>query len=191
MTVTTISQELANLLDRMSNKMVLTESCTCGMIAAQLGKISGVSNCLCGSSVVYRAETKRRWLGISKKLIRKHTTESHEVAEQMAKNVLKRTPEAHWSLGIVGHIGSSAPKDKDGQVFICIVRRTKSGKIKVVENIEHRLNTLGREKRQEEAAEVVLTKFIRVLNKRFEKESHQKRRMMSRSQRKQLANATG
>lgn len=176
MTVTKIAQEVARLLSVRSEKLVLAESCTCGLIASTLGQIAGISSNFCGSAVVYRADSKKSWLGVSDQVITKHTTESHEVAEKIAIGVLKSTPEADWSIGIVGHLGPDAPPDKDGMIFLTIVRRTKRGKIKIKESIGHKLSCEPRGARQKEATEVALTFFARLLNKKSQCESHDDRR---------------
>ncbi len=173
MTLETIAQEIAKLLSDRSEKIVLAESCTCGLIASQLGRIPGISANLCGSAVVYRADTKRKWLGVSKHSIIKHTTESAVVAQQIASGVLKKTPEANWSIGVVGHIGVDVAKDKAGIIYISFCRRTKKGKIKVKEVLEHKLSGKNRIDRQKESVEVALTYFVRLLNKKnsFEKQT--------------------
>lgn len=166
MTLDTIVQETARLLSQRSEKLVLAESCTCGLVASQLGQLPGISNSLCGSAVVYRADTKRRWLSVSKKTIQKYTTESHQVAESIALGVLKITPEANWAIGVVGHLGPDAPPDKDGMIYACIARRTSRGKMKIKDRIEYKLNSDGRLRRQQEAVEVVLTHLARLLGKK-------------------------
>lgn len=180
MNIESLAKETVNRLSLRSEKLVLAESCTCGSIASVLGLIQGVSNYLCGSAVVYRSDSKKRWIGVSKKTIKKFTTESPEVATEMAKGVLRQTPEANWSASIVGHFGPDAPTDKDGLIHICFVRRTKKGKLKVKELVDYSLSTKQREKRQHEAVEVVLTHFTRILTKK----SHDEKNGLSKNSRK-------
>lgn len=161
-----LAAEVTRELMARDEKLVLAESCTCGLLASTLGVIPGISNYFCGSAVVYRADSKRRWLGVSKKTIKARTTESHHVAEEMALGVLKNTPEAHWAISIVGHFGPEAPEHKDGVIFVCIARRTKKGKLKVKDRLEHKLQKNDRQKRQKEATEIVLTHLGRLLSKK-------------------------
>jgi nicotinamide-nucleotide amidase len=165
-TVDKIAQEVARLLSERSEKLVLAESCTCGLIASTLGQIPGISANFCGSAVVYRADSKKNWLGVTQQVIARYTTESPEVSEKIAIGIIENTPEADWSIGIVGHFGPDAPKEKDGIIFLTFVRRTKRGKIKVKERIKHKLSCEPRILRQEEATEVALTFFARLLNKK-------------------------
>lgn len=179
MSLHTFTQLAFQELSERREKIVFAESCTCGLLASSLGQLPGVSNYLCGSSVVYRAGTKQRWLGVKKSTIRKYTTESQEVVEEIAQNVLQRTPEANWSIGIVGHLGPDAPKEKDGLIYICICRRTKKGRIKIKDHIEHRLKSKDRSKRQHEAAEVAFTHLARLLKKMSEKTLREQRRQLA------------
>ena len=104
-------------------KLVLAESCTCGLAAAKLGRVPGVSNYFCGSAVTYRIDSKSQWLGIDADLVEAHTAESPEVSLAMALGVLDRTPEAKVSAAITGHLGPGAPPEKDGIVYVAVAKR--------------------------------------------------------------------
>lgn len=170
-----IAKEIAKLLSQRGEKLVLAESCTCGMVAAQLGRVPGISESLCGSAVVYRPETKRKWLRVSKRCIVKYTTESIEVAQELASGVLKNTPEAEWSVGVVGHLNFDAAKNQTGIVYVCIARRTKKNKIKIKQLLEHKLTAVDRAGRQKEAVEVCLTYLGRTLTKKVESKKRNSR----------------
>jgi PncC family amidohydrolase len=165
LTKETLAQNILDILSSRQERIVLAESCTCGLVASTLGTIPGVSNHLCGSAVVYRPSTKRKWLGVSRKTIENRTTESEEVVSEMSIGALKRTPEANWSIGIVGHVGPDCPKEKDGLVYICISRRTNKNKLKIKELHTYTLQCVGRSRRQEECVEAALTHLVRILSK--------------------------
>lgn len=172
MNTESLAQEVTRHLTTREEKVVFAESCTAGLAAATLGQIPGISNYLCGSAVTYRADSKRRWLGVKKKTIKKHTTESHQTAREMAFGVLKMTPEANWGVAIVGHVGPDAPAEKDGVIYLAIARRTKKRRLKLKDTYEHRLASEGRARRQEEAVEVILTHLARCIQKKTEREAH-------------------
>ena len=134
------------------------------MLSSTLAQVPGVSSYLCGSAVTYRPNLKMKWLGVKIKTIAKHTTESHQVASEMAVGVMKKCTEANWSIAIVGHMGPNAPKEKDGFIYVCFVRRTKTGKIKIKDSLEYQCKTVDRFLRVKEATEAVFTQFIRLLN---------------------------
>lgn len=158
----------AEFLVDLNERVVFAESCTGGMIASNMAAVPGISNYLCGSFVTYRADSKRRWLGVGKKTINAFSTESGEVAEEMAIGALEFTPEANWALSIVGHLGPDAPQEKDGVIWICIARKTRKGKIKIKAITTHKLTGKERVARQRSATETALTLLSRALVARLE-----------------------
>lgn len=107
------------------DRLVLVESCTAGLVAAELGQIPGISEFLCGSMVVYRTMTKAAWLGISKDLLFDSNIGpvSAQVTLSLAEAVLIQTPEATISAAITGHLGPYAPPSLDGHLFLAVARR--------------------------------------------------------------------
>lgn len=170
MTLQSIGREIFNVLDIRKEKLVLAESCTSGGLVYHLGLMPGISRVLCGSAVVYRSDSKNKWLGISKRTMQKFTTESQEIAEAIASGVLSKTPEATWSLGIVGHMGPNAPEDKSGMIYFAICRRTKKNNIKICLSQTYKLSSSTRQNRIKEACEVALTYFARNLKQKKQKE---------------------
>jgi PncC family amidohydrolase len=146
------------LVDRLADRdmrIVFAESCTGGLISAELAKVPGVSEWLCGSAVTYRCSTKVEWLGVSCEAIDQYTAVSSQVAFQMATGVLEKTSEAAISASITGHFGPAAPDGFDGVVFIGVALRNTSG-LPTVEVTRHQLGKKQRQQRQAEAAELVL-----------------------------------
>ena len=111
------------------DRLVLAESCTAGLVAAELGQIPGISEFFCGSMVVYRTPTKTAWLGISSELLDDPAVGpvSAEVTIALAQAVLEKTPEATIAAAITGHLGPGAPAEMDGQVHCAMVRRGMPG----------------------------------------------------------------
>jgi len=161
-----LAQTIQTCLSELDEKVVFAESCTGGEIVSTMARLPGISEHLCGSLVSYRGASKQGWLGVDCRTIEKHTTESGEVAQEMAEGALRKTPEASWSMSIVGHFGPNAPEAKDGMIYICVMRRTAKGNLKVKEQIEHHLGVEERVIRQKMATEVCLTMLARILMKR-------------------------
>lgn len=162
------AETAAKYLAELNQRVVFAESCTGGQICAQMVKVPGISQFLCGSYVTYRPSLKTILLGVRKRTIKKYSTESPEVAGEMALGALMSCPEADWSLSIVGHFGPDAPKDKDGQIFIAIGRRTGKGKIKIEEISNHTISG-DRIARQNAATETALELLARALVRRHRK----------------------
>ncbi len=125
--VAKLAAEVAARLAQHECGVVFAESCTCGMVACELGKIAGISAWLCGSAVTYQSETKTAWLGVDAVEIETHTAVSNEVAKSMAVGVLEKTPQARLSASITGHLGPNAPDGFDGVVFIGMAKRGTGG----------------------------------------------------------------
>ena len=166
--LTLLVQEVAGLLRQSGTRVVFAESCTAGLVSAALGRMSGISNFHCGSAVVYRLDTKTRWLGVSEQLLCDEGAVSAAVAQEMAIGVLERTPEADLSAAITGHLGPNAPPEQDGLVFVALARRSLPGAVATIALFERRLpqqipetNSEGaetlREWRQWKGTELVLS----------------------------------
>jgi PncC family amidohydrolase len=122
----TAARQLARSLKRHDKKLVLTESCTGGLIASWLTRIPGISANFCGSAVVYRNETKHAWLDVPREKLIRPGPVSDAVAEAMALGVLRATPEADVAASITGHFGPDAPARQDGLFFVGIALRRES-----------------------------------------------------------------
>lgn len=117
------ARRLFNLLRERDEQIVFAESCTAGLISATLGRLPSVSNVLCGSAVVYQIPTKAAWLNISEERIAEHGVVSREIAQDMAAQVLKRTPQASMAASVTGHLGPGAPPELDGIAWSSIAIR--------------------------------------------------------------------
>lgn len=113
--------EVARLLRKKKLRLVLAESCTGGLVSAAFTEIPGISDYFCGSHVTYRDASKATWLGVKPSTLKKYSAVSKEVAEEMVRGALKKTPEANIAAAITGYLG---PTGKDvGLVFISTLIR--------------------------------------------------------------------
>ncbi|MCA8987444.1 MAG: CinA family protein [Planctomycetaceae bacterium] len=117
------AQQLGTLLLETGQKIVFAESCTCGLLAAKLGEIPGISAVLCGSAVTYQNETKHAWLNIDNGILIDPGPVSHETAELMLQGVLRSTPHADVAVGVTGFLGPDSASLLDGQVYYGILFR--------------------------------------------------------------------
>lgn len=158
-----LAEQLVQRLAETGTRVVFAESCTGGLIAAELAKVPGVSEYLCGSAVTYREDTKARWLGVSREDIEQQTAVSSPVASQMARGVLRNTPEASLAASITGHLGPDAPPELDGIVYLGIAWRDEDGRLTDAAS-RHQLGCTERQERQREAASLVLERMLDRLN---------------------------
>lgn len=160
-----LARQVYDSLELSQRRVVFAESCTAGLIAATLGRIPGVSRYLCGSSVVYREQTKIDWLSVADAILEKHTAESSEVTAEIAHGVLLKTPEAHLALGVTGHLGPNAPPDRDGLLYLAVWQR-RAEELRPLATAQHRLTDLTREERQMQATTMALEFLHQCLSRR-------------------------
>ena len=115
--------QLRDSLSHHEARIAFAESCTAGRITATLGAIPGISSWLCGGFVIYRNDSKSKWLGIPDSLLDDPAVGpvSAEVTRLLAQSVAQRTPEARFSVAVTGDIGPGAPAVTDGTCFCAVV----------------------------------------------------------------------
>ena len=102
------------------------ESCSGGNIAAEVIKISGVSDIFMGGVVTYSDEAKIDVLKLTKQDINKFGVVSEKIAFLMAKNS-KELFKTSLSLATTGNVGplSSDNRSKVGEIYICLIFHEK------------------------------------------------------------------
>ena len=102
------------------------ESCSGGYIAAEVIKISGVSDIFMGGVVTYSDEAKIDVLKLTKQEINKFGVVSENIAFLMAKNS-KELFRTSLSLATTGNVGplSSDNRSKVGEIYICLIFHEK------------------------------------------------------------------
>lgn len=73
-------------------RLAFAESCTCGLIAAQLAPTTGVSEVLLGSVVIHHVEAKQKLLGVKKETLATFTAASQQTTNEMAQSLKRRPP---------------------------------------------------------------------------------------------------
>lgn len=125
---------LLRKLKHLDLTLALAESVTGGLAAHKLCGRPGTSAVLKGAIVCYNAEVKTGLLGISEKLIAKHTAESMKVTKEMAKK-LRRLIDADIHAAITGldAPGGTETKAKPvGTIFFCFRYKRKYYKFRKV-----------------------------------------------------------
>ena len=110
--IISLTQQLAQILLAKGFKIALAESCTGGLLAAQLTSLAGSSDWFERGFVTYSNQAKEESIGVPKELIERYGAVSEEVALAMAEGVLNHSL-AQVSVaitGIAGPGGGSANK---------------------------------------------------------------------------------
>ena len=104
--------------------LAFAESCTCGLLAAQLAPTTGVSEVLLGSMVTYHVEAKHKLLGVKKETLATYSAESQQTTNEMAQGLHRHLPAADVCVavtGLCGPGGSETPDKPVGTVFVSIL----------------------------------------------------------------------
>ena len=143
--------ELQNLLRKHNKSITCAESCTGGLVASMITKISGSSDIFNGSIVSYSNEIKNKELNVKNSTLENYGAVSIETVNEMLDGVIKKF-EANFAIAISGIAGpNGATKNKPvGTVFIGI-GDSKHHKIVTLHNFNG-----SREEVQIQAAKVAL-----------------------------------
>ena len=114
-----IVNEIAEKLIEKKLKIAVSESCTGGMLAANLINYPGISEVFEEGCVTYSNEAKMRRLGVKEETLEKHGAVSLETACEMAEGIAKSagTDIGMSTTGIAGPGGGSDEKPV-GLVYI-------------------------------------------------------------------------
>jgi nicotinamide-nucleotide amidase len=107
-----LPETVLELARRRGVRIATAESCTGGMVAAELTSVPGSSEAFAGGAVTYSDELKTRLLGVPEELLARHGAVSAEVAEAMAVGARERLAAdvAVSVTGVAGPGGGSEEK---------------------------------------------------------------------------------
>ncbi len=105
-------------------KITFAESCTGGLVASNLTKISGSSNCFDGSVVSYANWVKEEWLGVSHTTLEKYGAVSEQTVKEMLLGAIEIS-KANYAIAISGIAGPTGgtPNKPVGTVYIGVSSR--------------------------------------------------------------------
>ena len=114
---------MARLLTEAGATLALAESCTGGLITAQLTGIPGASAFLVGGVVTYAEKMKTAWVGVPEALLARHGAVSRPVAVAMAEGV-RAACGATYGLSVTGVAGPTGgtPEEPVGSVYCALAR---------------------------------------------------------------------
>lgn len=103
---------LGEILKRKNIKISGAESCTGGMVAAEITSVDGISAVFNESFVTYSNDAKHRNLGVSEETLKKFGAVSEECAREMAEGAAARSGAdiAFSVTGIAGPTGGTKEK---------------------------------------------------------------------------------
>ncbi len=120
-------KSLIRLLTKKKLKISFAESCTGGLLASSITKISGASKVFDIGLVTYSNQAKTKILKVNNKIIKKYGAVSHECCSAMVKN-LSKISKANINVSITGIAGPNGGTKKKpvGLVYIGVKRGDKT-----------------------------------------------------------------
>lgn len=118
---------VGRLLKEKRMKLAVAESCTGGLLASKLTNIPGSSDYFDRGVVTYSNQAKTQILGVPEEIINKFGAVSPQVAEAMAKGVVK-TSGADLGIAVTGIAGPGGGSEEKpvGLVYIGLANRSKA-----------------------------------------------------------------
>ena len=122
-----IQEALMSWCVKHKKTVAFAESCTGGMLAAQVTSLPGASDYFLGSFVVYSNAMKENILGVSKQTLQANGAESEETVREMLEGVFKKTT-ADYAIAVSGIAGPTGgtPEMPIGTTWAAIGERGKS-----------------------------------------------------------------
>ena len=99
-----LPEVILDRLRRQRRTLAVAESCTGGLMSAEITEVAGASEVFLGGVVSYSNNAKERFLDVPHELLVKHGAVSEVVARSMASGVRARFA-SDWGVGITGIAG--------------------------------------------------------------------------------------
>ncbi len=114
-----LAQAVGDILSRKKKTVAVAESCSSGLLAAEIASVSGASRYFLGGVIAYDNEVKEHVLKVAGRTLKKQGAVSRQTAVAMADGV-KRLTGADYALSITGVAGPTRGTEKKpvGCVFI-------------------------------------------------------------------------
>lgn len=127
----TLEETIVELLKEQKMTVTTVESCTGGMISARLTDVAGASEVFKSGFVTYSNKAKRKFIGVKKMTLKKHTAVSEQTAYEMARGGAMLTG-SDTCVSVTGYAGPDT--GEDGQVVgLVYIGCNVKGKIEVEE----------------------------------------------------------
>ncbi len=141
-------------------KLLIAESCTGGLLSANITKVAGSSAVFSYGFVCYSNESKRKFLNVSEKTINSFGAVSYETVKQMLTGLCNQAKSKTLTIAISGVAGPSGSESKPvGLVFIGV--KISSHKTEVI--TEYNFGNIERNKIQQKSVHEALKISLDIL----------------------------
>ena len=114
-----LSEELLTLCFEKNTKLLTAESCTGGLLTANITRVPGSSNVFSYGFICYSNDSKKKLLNVSDKAINSYGAVSYETVKEMLAGLCDQAESKTLTLAISGVAGPKRSENKPvGLVFI-------------------------------------------------------------------------
>ena len=126
-----LAKKLLEICAKKNIKLLTAESCTGGLLSANITGIAGSSNIFSHGFICYSNESKRKFLGVSNETLNAYGAVSHETVKQMLEGLCYQAKSQTLTIAISGVAGPKRSEHKPvGLVFIGV--KVSSDKTEVI-----------------------------------------------------------
>ena len=155
-----LSKELLESCLQKSIKLITAESCTGGLLSANITGIAGSSAVFSYGIICYSNESKRKFLNVDVKTLKSYGAVSFETVREMLAGLCNQAESKTLTIAISGVAGPSGSESKPvGLVFIGV--KLSSYDTEVV--TEHNFGNIDRNKIQQKSVNEALKMSLDIL----------------------------
>mgnify|MGYP006248651383 FL=1 len=155
-----LSKELLESCLHKSIKLITAESCTGGLLSANITGIAGSSAVFSYGIICYSNESKRKFLNVDVKTLKSYGAVSFETVREMLAGLCNQAESKTLTIAISGVAGPSGSESKPvGLVFIGV--KLSSYDTEVV--TEHNFGNIDRNKIQQKSVNEALKMSLDIL----------------------------
>ena len=114
-----LSEELLKICFEKNTKLLTAESCTGGLLTANITRVAGSSNVFSYGFICYSNDSKKKLLNVSDKAINSYGAVSYETVKEMLAGLCDQAESKTLAIAISGVAGPKRSENKPvGLVFI-------------------------------------------------------------------------
>ena len=148
-----LSRKLLEYCFKKKLKLITAESCTGGLLSANITEIAGSSAVFSYGIICYSNESKRKFLNVDVKTLKSHGAVSFETVREMLAGLCNQAVSKTLTIAISGVAGPSGSESKPvGLVFIGV--KISSNNTEVI--TEHNFGNIERKKIQQKSVHEAL-----------------------------------
>ena len=155
-----LSKNLLEACLKKNIKMLTAESCTGGLLSANITSVPGSSEVFSYGFICYSNESKKEFLKVSDKIINSYGAVSYETVKQMLVGLCNQAKASTLTIAISGVAGPSGSESKPvGLVYIGV--KVSSNNSEVI--TEHNFGNIERNKIQQKSVNEALKLSLNII----------------------------